>query len=286
MATTNRGALLLDAHTLFFDGEEGVTAADFTRAEASIARLAEGAAGRAIIAYIATKRVGRLAGALLADMFWEAGAHAYAVPDPAASLAAAVAADPGASVLTKAAAAAAAAGVPEDALYHTWTFGRSALRLVRTDARLARLNGVAVAEKAAAAPPPDELPPWGDVRAPHAARALGTAKTPFEHAVVDGVATGKDLLSAARDAAEALKADDAVRTPPPRAPRRGASANANGDSGVRGRERRPPFTVCRECGCAFVVTSNEREWFAAKQLEPPARCRPCRAARRKEGDRN
>ena len=37
---------------------------------------------------------------------------------------------------------------------------------------------------------------------------------------------------------------------------------------------------CGECGDVFVFTEAEREFFAARGLVPPKRCRACRAARK------
>jgi CxxC-x17-CxxC domain-containing protein len=39
---------------------------------------------------------------------------------------------------------------------------------------------------------------------------------------------------------------------------------------------------CGECGAVFVFTKAEGDFFAARGLLPPKRCRACRAARRAE----
>ena len=37
---------------------------------------------------------------------------------------------------------------------------------------------------------------------------------------------------------------------------------------------------CVSCGGIFYLTAQEEQWFAAKQLALPVRCRNCRKARR------
>jgi hypothetical protein len=38
----------------------------------------------------------------------------------------------------------------------------------------------------------------------------------------------------------------------------------------------------RDCSNTFTVTENEKEWFEAKGLQPPKRCRDCRAKLREK----
>lgn len=39
---------------------------------------------------------------------------------------------------------------------------------------------------------------------------------------------------------------------------------------------------CIDCGTPFVWTAGEQQYFAARDLAAPKRCRPCRCTRRAE----
>jgi hypothetical protein len=43
---------------------------------------------------------------------------------------------------------------------------------------------------------------------------------------------------------------------------------------------------CRSCGLAFTFNVAEQEFFAARQLSPPKKCKPCRAAARAMREQN
>ena len=45
--------------------------------------------------------------------------------------------------------------------------------------------------------------------------------------------------------------------------------------------------TCKDCGCEFVFTANEQEFYAEKGfVNEPQRCKPCRDARKAQrGDR-
>ena len=248
------GTLLLDASDYFFYADRELDAESFSRADANLTRLSDACNGRQLCAFFHETAAGTLRGALLADLLWEAGAHVYAVPDVRGALLYEAKKDEDACVLSKHAGELAGA-LPENRLYHTWTVGRDGgMRLVRSDTRLCRPSTFEPASRAR----PKPLPAWCDVRADYAARALASAETPFELAVVDAVAANTDLLRAARDVAKGAK----------------KTASAPGGN-------RRPFTVCRGCACAFIIMPAERAWFEAKDLELPARCKPCRAERRK-----
>lgn len=38
--------------------------------------------------------------------------------------------------------------------------------------------------------------------------------------------------------------------------------------------------TCRDCGSEFTFTEGEQEFYASKNLNPPQRCKNCRAARK------
>jgi CxxC-x17-CxxC domain-containing protein len=38
--------------------------------------------------------------------------------------------------------------------------------------------------------------------------------------------------------------------------------------------------TCSDCGATFTFTEDEQAFYASKQLRPPLRCKPCRAARK------
>jgi hypothetical protein len=39
-------------------------------------------------------------------------------------------------------------------------------------------------------------------------------------------------------------------------------------------------STCRDCGELFFTDDAEHDWYLARGLKPPARCRACRRARR------
>lgn len=47
------------------------------------------------------------------------------------------------------------------------------------------------------------------------------------------------------------------------------------------------YLTCRDCGCEFVFTASEQEFFAEKGFtNDPGRCPDCRAARKNQNRRN
>jgi hypothetical protein len=40
--------------------------------------------------------------------------------------------------------------------------------------------------------------------------------------------------------------------------------------------------TCRECGKQFVFTKGEQEFYEAKGLTPPTRCKECRSNKKKQ----
>ena len=46
------------------------------------------------------------------------------------------------------------------------------------------------------------------------------------------------------------------------------------------------FIKCAECEVEFEWTSGEQEFFKKKDFKPPKRCKPCRAMKREQMDRD
>lgn len=43
--------------------------------------------------------------------------------------------------------------------------------------------------------------------------------------------------------------------------------------------------VCKECGAEFTFTVRDQEFYKEKNFSEPTRCKPCRDARKMNGNR-
>jgi len=43
---------------------------------------------------------------------------------------------------------------------------------------------------------------------------------------------------------------------------------------------------CKECGCDFLITASEQNWYAEKEFSEPLRCPECREYRKKQRNNN
>jgi len=50
--------------------------------------------------------------------------------------------------------------------------------------------------------------------------------------------------------------------------------------------QQPKKETCIDCGETFVITDEEKAWFAKQNFNLPKRCKPCRRVRRQNYGRS